>query len=196
MYTIFKDDTSIILTDSLKNINKKDFYYWKDINLHNLFLQIKKGEISKFILYYPDLELMWNEFLKYFKVIEAAGGLVQNSEKEILFIYRNDKWDLPKGKIENGEGVEEAAIREVQEECGISKVVIKNFIAKSYHIYNEKESEILKVTHWFSMFSDEIKSSPQVEEGITKVQWKNKEQINIALQNTYSNIKLLVENFN
>ena len=195
MYTIFKDDTSIILTDNLKGINKKVFSYWKDINLHNLFLQIEKDEISEFILYHSDLELMWSEFLKYFEVIEAAGGLVQNSEKEILFIYRNNKWDLPKGKIEKGERVEGAAIREVQEECGILKVFIKNFLTKTYHIYTENGCEILKVCHWFSMFSDEIKPSPQIEEGITKVQWKNKEFINIALQNTYSNIKLLVENF-
>ncbi len=193
MYTIFKDDTSIILTDNLKNINKNIFYYWEEIDIKNLFYQIEKNKISEFILYHSDLELMWNEFSAYFKLIEAAGGIVKNTEKEILFIYRNDKWDLPKGKIENEESVEQAAIREVQEECGILKVVIKKFIAKTYHIYTEKEREILKVSYWFSMFSDEIKTYPQVEEGITKVEWKNKEQIKIALQNTYPNIKLLIE---
>jgi len=193
MYTIFKDDTSIILTDNLKNINKKDFYNWIDIDIENLFFQIEKNKMSEFILYHSDLEFMWNEFSAYFKLIEAAGGIIKNTEKEILFIYRNDKWDLPKGKIEKEESVEQAAIREVQEECGISKVVIKSFLTKTYHIYTEKEREILKVSHWFSMFSDEIKTYPQVEEGITKVEWKNREQIKIAFQNTYPNIKLLVE---
>ncbi len=194
MYTIFKKDTSIILTDNLENKEELNFFYWEEINfLELLSISSKKG-LKEIILYHGELEFAWKEFVNLFFVIEAAGGVVQNSSEEILFILRNDKWDLPKGKIELNENVNEAAIREVQEECGIVDVTIKNFIGKTYHIFSKGDQEVLKVSHWFKMFSDDKRLTPQFEEDITKVEWKNKIEIEIALKNTYPNIRMLMEN--
>ncbi len=193
MYTIFKNNTSIILTDNLNDKNKICFYFWEKIQLGQLLKHAEKNNIAELIFYYADLEMMWNEFEKSFVIIEAAGGIVENQSNELLFIFRNNKWDLPKGKIEKGERTDEAAIREVQEECGMENVKIEEFISKTYHIYSEKGEDILKITHWYKMFSDETDLSPQLEEAITEVVWKDKIQIREALLNTYPNIKMLVE---
>ena len=147
------------------------------------------------ILYHVDLKLLWKEFKWYFKIEKAAGGLVQNENKEILFIYRFEKWDLPKGKIEKGESKKKAAKREVEEECGVNELKISGKLQNTYHIFQRKNCEILKLTYWYSMnttYSGTLQ--PQIEEGITKVIYKNKEDVKKALENTYGNIKLLFEN--
>lgn len=195
MYTIFKNDIVIFLTDTLENKNNPGFFYWDKINFDLLFQRLEKEGENEIFLYHPDAELLWNNFQKKFKVMIAAGGVVQNSKKELLFIFRHEKWDLPKGKVEVGEDIADAALREVQEECGMNQLKIKTFIGNTYHIYTEKKREILKITHWFSMFSDEVNLQPQEEEGISIVVWKDRKEVKSALKNTFPNIKLLLENF-
>jgi len=197
MYRIFKDDCVIFLIDNLEFQEKSNFYNWNDFNLQNFLNDCNKNISSDIFLYHTDLEILWEEFKYSFKLIEAAGGIVFNSDKEILFIYRNDKWDLPKGKVELNEKLKETAIREVQEESGVKKIEIQDFIMSTYHIYTENEREILKVSHWFRMYSHDNKKSilkPQIEEGITKAVWKDINAIQKALQNTYPNIKMLIKN--
>jgi len=194
MYTIFKNDSSIFLTDDLKKTEKIDFYYFNDVNLRSLLFQAENRKMH-IILYHQDLDWMWHEFLMHFKIIEAAGGLVQNSNDDLLFIYRNSKWDLPKGKIEKDEKIENAALREVREECGIDELMIDAFIEKTYHVYQEKGNDILKITHWYHMKSNAHILKPQLEEDITEVAWKNKNETRLALENTYPNIKMLIENY-
>ncbi|GAG94413.1 unnamed protein product, partial [marine sediment metagenome] len=96
-------------------------------------------------------------------------GIVCNSGNELLFIYRFDRWDLPKGKIEPGESREMAAIREVKEECGFRQIELGEALSITYHIYEEDNKEVLKITHWFNMYSDDRDLKPQVEEGITAI---------------------------
>lgn len=194
MYTIFKNDIAIFVTDNLKYANHSDFYFWNKIDFNTTFKAIELQGKSELFLYHSDLELLWSYFQNNFKVIEAAGGVVQNSAKEILFIFRHEKWDLPKGKIEENESIEVAAIREVQEECGLQEVKIDSFLEKTYHIYTENNREILKISHWFLMHSNEKILTPQEEEGISIVVWKDKKEVKMALQNTFPNIKLLLEN--
>ncbi len=193
MYTIFKNESSITLTDSLKNEVKKRFYYFNKVNLKDLLKGLDE-KIFQITVYHPDLELMWQTFKNNFDVIEAAGGVIKNKNNDILFIFRNGKWDLPKGKIENKENAETAALREVQEECGIENVTLNNFILSSYHIYSENGKEILKISHWYAMTSNDTRFNPQIEEGITEVVWKNNGQVQKALQNTYQNIRVLIRN--
>ena len=193
MYTIFKNENIIFLTDELKLEKKSNFYFWKNFDLKNHLINCNKNTSSLVYLYHANLDFLFKEFENNFITIEAAGGVVQNSKNEILFIYRNDKWDLPKGKAEKGETISETAIREVQEECGINKIVLKDFIMKTFHIYVENGQEILKLTHWYKMFSDEINFKPQMEEGIINVVWKNIKEVKISMENTYPNIKLLIE---
>ncbi|WP_449401298.1 NUDIX hydrolase [Chryseobacterium wanjuense] len=141
---------------------------------------------------------IWAEFQKLFRIIEAAGGVVNNPDGEILFIKRLGKWDLPKGKMEKGESREESAVREIEEETGLKEVELVRFINTTYHIYVERNGDkVLKCTHWFEMnFNGEDTSKPQIEEGITEVAWKNTAQIeDEVFPSTFKNIKLIIQEF-
>jgi len=123
------------------------------------------------------------------KVIEAAGGAVKNLEGKLLMIYRRDKWDLPKGKIDKGETPEKAALREVEEECGVSGLKIVRTLSPTYHTYKEGEKLILKKTHWYEMRTNDAKHLvPQAEEGITKCEWRNKAGVAEALNDTFHSV--------
>ena len=136
----------------------------------------------------------WEIFCADYSLIEAAGGLVYNNECQLLMIFRNNKWDLPKGKLEQNENIKECAIREVQEECGASGLRIINALQDTYHIYEINGIKILKRTYWFSMHTDSKCSlEPQIEEGITEIVWVDKEQITEKLNNSFGNIKELLK---
>ncbi|UAM98581.1 NUDIX domain-containing protein [Polaribacter litorisediminis] len=195
MYKVFVNDTPIIITSSLKKENNYLAYRFNEIVFDEILHQLKNNTINGIILYSTDLEQDWRIFTQNLKVVPAAGGLVLNAKKEVLFIYRNNTWDLPKGKIEKGETIETAAIREVEEECGISNISIDKKLLTTYHIYNQ-DGLNLKETHWFLMYSDYQKELiPQLEEGITQVVFKNKTEIEAAFQNTYANIKLVYDTY-
>jgi 8-oxo-dGTP pyrophosphatase MutT (NUDIX family) len=104
-------------------------------------------------------------------------------------IFRNGKWDLPKGKIEKGEESDTAAIREVFEECGVSGLSLKKQLNTTFHTYPYKDEKILKKTFWFLMnTSDSNKLIPQLEEGITEARWLTRGQVKEAMRNTYLSI--------
>jgi 8-oxo-dGTP pyrophosphatase MutT (NUDIX family) len=128
-------------------------------------------------------------FLKQFNFIEAAGGVIQ-STKGILFIYRNNKWDLPKGKVEKKEKIPLAAIRECEEECGIKELGIIKKLLPTFHLYKLNGKFILKITHWFLMTAPgKQKLKAQKEEGISKVKWFKNIEIHKPLKNTYPSIR-------
>src|SRR5690606_30154599 len=102
----------------------------------------------------------------------AAGGLVKNKDNEVLFIKRNGKWDLPKGRVERKEAIEDAAIRETEEETGVAELKIIKPLQITYHLFKRNGVTKLKETHWFEMFSPYTGNlTPQINEGITKVRW-------------------------
>lgn len=124
------------------------------------------------------------------KKIIAAGGLVKNSNGEFLFIFRRGKWDLPKGKVDEGEKIDEAALREVQEECGIADVEIIRPLTKTHHNYELNGEKILKETHWFLMKTNgSEKLIPQKEEDITEAIWADEKKLKNILENTYETIR-------
>ncbi len=132
----------------------------------------------------------WDLFCRDYIYLEAAGGLVYNKDEKVIMIYRNGVWDLPKGKLEGYESLENCAIREVSEECGIKFLNIQERITVTYHTYIIDKINYLKKTTWFSMYnSKDEKLIPQVEEGITKVVWVNQSDLPNKLRNTYENIK-------
>ncbi len=147
------------------------------------------------------------KFKTFFKVVQAAGGLVKNEKGEYLFIHRLGFWDLPKGKIEKKDipggghskmdllAARAAAIREVKEETGLRKVSVKQELASTWHIYIEKDTPILKQTRWFGMEADSGQSlKPQTSEGIFLVKWTKPEALHCILAHTYASIReLLVE---
>ena len=149
-------------------------------------------------VYDENLEEIWDNFTQMFKVLDAAGGVVRNDKDEILFIRRLGKWDLPKGKIEKGEDPEEAAVREVAEETGLEEVILEPFLNTTFHTYMERNGKkTLKKTFWYKMLyvGNEI-PIPQIEEGISEVSWKNKEQImKEVMPMTFKNIKLILNDY-
>lgn len=193
MYTIFKNDASIILTDDTKMLSDKHYFVWKEFRQGNRFDELFRDKPKNIFLYHEDLDLMWEEFRGYFKIIEAAGGIVKNQAGQMLFIFRNGIWDLPKGKIEPNESKEDAGVREVEEECGFGSLDLGDFIGVTYHIYEEKESQVLKVSYWFEMASDETDLKPQLEEGITDLKWIGEQNLPFIYSNTYPNIRLLID---
>lgn len=130
---------------------------------------------------------------KYFKKITAAGGVIE-SEGKLLFIFRRGKWDLPKGKHDEGESIEQTALREVLEECAV-KTEIKSMIGEIIHTYTHKNKEILKSTFWYKMQSlDKSKQTPETEEGIEKIEWLSPEEIPEKIYpNTYASIIEVLE---
>lgn len=192
MYKVFIKDIPVILSTE-KNIGKQyTAIPLKDIDFKKLIKDIKKGKQQYVNLYHPDEAMLEPLLLEKIPVVVAAGGMVFNSQQEILFIKRNDRWDLPKGRVEKGETIEQAAIREVEEETGIKDVVLGEFISKTYHVFKRNKKWKLKLTYWYKMHSDyQGEFTPQIEEGIKKVKWKNFQKSQRALSNTYENVKLL-----
>ncbi|MES2592455.1 MAG: NUDIX domain-containing protein [Bacteroidota bacterium] len=155
---------------------------------------IKENSLNEIYFFNENSEKLLKHFTAMFRVIEAAGGLVKNGNGEWLFIFRNGKWDLPKGKIEKKEGVEEAATREVEEECGIDGLKIIKKLTSTYHIYFMEEKAILKKTYWFEMnCNDESTLIPQTEEGITDVKWIAPDKLAKVFANTYESVKEVIE---
>lgn len=125
--------------------------------------------------------------------IKAAGGLVINPMGEILMMRRRGKWDLPKGKIEKGEFMRKAALREITEETGVSDLHILQTIKPTYHIYHENQSPVVKTTFWYFVeCRDPENIKPQTDEDIEKIEWVHPADIKPYVSDTYPNIKMLL----
>ncbi len=158
--------------------------------INSLLHEIKKPAFHAGIILHQDFDKLKKVFFKHFKIIRTGGALIKNKSGETLFIFRRKKWDLPKGKIDAGETLEECAIREVKEETGIQKLKIISKINITYHTYVEFGKHILKESHWYLMeAAKDSKLQPQVEEDITEIRWVKKEDIHEYLSNTFPTIK-------
>ncbi len=123
--------------------------------------------------------------------IIAAGGLVTNQQEELLMIFRRGKWDLPKGKLDKGESIEDCAVREVEEETGIRNIQLGRLIAITYHDYFDAriKQDVTKESHWYAMkILNDQKLIPQKEEDITDIKWVNEIDLKKCLKNSYPNI--------
>lgn len=195
MYKVFVNEKKLLVSKHPGNL-EKELGYESFTTLEIALDLLENTSVKELNVFGENIEEIWDEFKKLFRIIEAAGGLVSNPQGELLFIKRLGKWDLPKGKMEKGESREESAVREIEEETGLKDVKLVKFINTTYHIYIERNGEkILKCTHWFEMtFDGEDTSKPQIEEGITEVAWKNTTQIETEVfPNTFQNIKLIVK---
>jgi 8-oxo-dGTP pyrophosphatase MutT (NUDIX family) len=181
MYKIFINETPLILTNTegvtpkIRSDTKAliTHYLGKKKFLHNYIDLLEKSkQYSQVVIFSEDLDKLWADFQSIYKQIEAAGGVVYNQENEVLLIFRRDFWDLPKGKIDEGETPEVAAIREIQEETGLNIVTFRNKNAyNTYHTYIHKEKRILKKTYWYTFDTPETNLSPQTSEDIEKAVW-------------------------
>ena len=193
MYKVFVNDKPIIFTDSLKNENNFPVYIFNEVVIDEILHKLKKGNTLGVNLFTPNIQSDWEKFKLYFKVVPAAGGLVVNPDKKLLFIYRSNVWDLPKGRIEEGEAIEETAIREVEEECGAENLKLLKPLITTHHLFYMDNIQQMKITYWYLMEADFQKNlTPQLEEGITQVVFKDKKEVAKAMENTYANIKLVL----
>jgi 8-oxo-dGTP pyrophosphatase MutT (NUDIX family) len=204
MYSkIFVNEKPIYLADHNNNtlqhkINEGFIFYDNNTNLNYLDIvqQLSHPQVAGIVILQKDLTQLQTEFKAAFKIIEAGGGIVQNEAGEILFIYRLNKWDLPKGKLEKGETIEFCAQREVEEETGVTNLTLKSKIGETYHIYQEKGEQILKVSHWYHFTCPSHQNTiAQTEENITEVKWVAIKNIQEPLENTYNNIREILGKF-
>jgi len=194
MYKVFVNDKPFFLTNEIVKETDFKIFLLESIDIKQLVIKMFNNKIKKCYLYYPDEKIMFKKLKEKIPVQKAGGGLVYNKKGEVLFIFRNGKWDLPKGGKEKREKMKLTAMREVEEETGVNKLTVTKKLQKTYHIFKRNGIYKLKITHWFEMTSD-FDGIPvgQLEEGIEKVAWLNPEQIQEALKNSYENIKLLFE---
>ncbi len=194
MYKVFVNEKKLSLSNHPTDFEKNLKY--DDSSTFEIAIDLLENtSCPELNIYADNLEQLWENFKEMFTKIYAAGGIVSNESSEILFIFRLGRWDLPKGKIEIGESLEEAAKREVEEECGLKELKIKQYINTTYHIYTERNGKkTLKVTNWFTMdYFGKDMPIPQIEEGITNASWKAKDVIlNDIFPNTFQNIKLIL----
>lgn len=194
MYKVFVNDKPLFLTNKVSKETDFQLFLLETVDIEQLILKMFNNKIKKAYLYHPDEKEILNKVKEKIPVKKAGGGLVYNKKGEVLFIFRNGKWDLPKGGCDKGEEIEYCSIREVEEETGVNDLKITKKLQKTYHVFKRNGVYRLKITHWFEMTTTfEGTPVPQENEGIEKVAWLNQEQIKEALTNSYENIKLLFE---
>lgn len=194
MYKVFVNDIPIVLSTKEDLGEKYTSIPLEVVKLKKLIKKVQKGKLRNINLYHEKPDQLLKILQKKIPTVIAGGGLVKNAKGEVLFIYRNGKWDLPKGKAEKGEGLKVCAMREVEEETGVKDLVATKLLRETYHIFKRGGKYQLKVTYWYEMTTDYTGPFyPEEKEGITKVRWKSGEKLRKALTKSYANIKLLFD---
>ena len=165
MYKVFVNDIPIILSTESELDEKYLTIPIKEAKIKRIIKRINKGQLLYVNLYHPKEEKLLKHLFKKLPVVTAGGGLVRNPKGEVLFIFRNGRWDLPKGKIEKKEEIQACAIREVEEETGVQGLQVHRLLDRTYHIFQRK--------------------------GKFRVKWKDQEKARKALRKSYANIKML-----
>ena len=195
MYKVFVNEKKLTISkypaDIEKNLRFEGF-----ATLEIAIDLLENTSCPQMNVYGEEIEEIWEDFTHMFRVVEAAGGIVSNKEGKILFIHRLGKWDLPKGKIEKDESLEQAALREVEEETALQELILEEFVNSTFHVYKQRNGDrVLKTTYWYKMsYVGEKAPVPQTEEGITEVSWKNQDEIlQEVFPKTFQNIKLILQ---
>ena len=177
MQKIYFNERFIGVSNNLEactqKLNSVVYKVTNNFNIPDIVHQFLSNEqLHEFCLCTDDETKVFSELCAQFTMINAAGGLVRNNQGDVLMIYRNGHWDLPKGKRNKDENLTETALREVAEECGISDLNLYDLISTSYHTYREEDAIILKATSWYLMtHPGNTRPIPQTGEGIEKVEW-------------------------
>jgi 8-oxo-dGTP pyrophosphatase MutT (NUDIX family) len=195
MYKVFFNDRKLFLTDNFAKhfqVNYGLFYKYRSVDdlkeLIRFYAQLTR--IDTLYLFHNNIEELRDAFRQCFIPVNAAGGLIRNTRGEYLLIHRRGRWDLPKGKLDKKESFEEAALREVEEECGLSGIEIVKPLISTYHTYPVKDGLALKKTSWFEMrYTGKSKPSPQVEEDINEVKWIAEEKLESYLNDSFPAIR-------
>lgn len=180
-------------TDLIENILQQPNVLFQDEidkpSICRMINGMQQETISGGIFLYEDANIALQAFKNEMKVIVAGGGLVHTAENTVLLIFRKNKWDLPKGKLDAGETPEVAALREVHEETGLQSLQLDKPLTITYHTYKENGTFILKESHWFLMKSPQQEGMvPQLEEGIEQCIWVKWSELPSYLENTHPSI--------
>ena len=192
MYAIYYLDNILIITENKEKYPNVEAFFAKDKKMLCSFAQtwIDNENRHDTVIFGYDTEKMFGHLKKHFKYVEAAGGVVRNSENKLLFIRRWNIWDLPKGKLNKHEDIEQCALRETEEETGVSGLNIAGTLPSSFHFYFYKEKLFLKKTYWFLMETSYAgKLKPQLEEDISEVSWLDAIQCRKAFSETYRSLR-------
>ena len=191
MYKVFFNQKPIFLTTELvPQTDRTPVLFIKFSSPENIIKALKSKKTDCLYLYHQKEDKLWMHFLRHFSIVEAAGGLVRHQDGRFLFIYRNDKWDLPKGRIEKNEPIRIAAVREVEEETGVDGLEIVKPLIETFHVFNRNGKYKLKKTFWFEMkTASTVTLTPQLNEGIEQAVWVLEKEIPQKFENAYENIK-------
>ena len=194
MYKVFFNQKPLILTNKIEDFSDTEpLLFIKYTSVTQIIKALKSSKNSKVFLYHKDIDKLWKGFKKKFPIVEAAGGLVKRTDNKLLFIFRNNKWDLPKGGVEKKELIIDAAKREVTEETGVADIIVEKKISETYHIFKKGKRFRLKKTYWFKMSTTYMgKTNPQTEEGIEKTKWVSYKNIEDILNDAFENIRIIV----
>ncbi|MBL7748669.1 MAG: NUDIX domain-containing protein [Chitinophagaceae bacterium] len=173
-------------------LHHDDAVFIDELDTHTVKTMIHEMQQEKVhagVFFHPDLEELKKAFYKKFTLVLAGGGLVENEKKEVLLIHRRGKWDLPKGKLDKGETLEKCALREVEEETGLTGVQLLAPLLITYHTYHEGTKFILKESHWYTM---QVKGQqtlvPQLEEQIHAIEWVPKKKLGPYMQDCFPSV--------
>lgn len=199
MYKVFIDNKVILFCEKYK-IQKKSSNEvilsvddWSKFDLIAFRQQTDAMIQLVVIAKHPEATIL--DMFKSFQLVEAAGGIVKR-KNSYLFIERHGLWDIPKGKMDKGEIPAETAVREIEEECGITGPVVRKPLGITFHTYEWKGKPVLKKNHWFVLDYDGPKTlTPQLEEAITNAVWLNKNDISTLKANTYASICEVIDLF-
>ncbi len=195
---IYINDKPLILTTNkgdylAKNPEAEAYMVMNGANKDNILSaisQLDKPTLEGIMIEGESEELIEKQLSKLFRPIIAAGGIAYNEDNAILMIYRRGKWDLPKGKLDEGEEIEECALREVMEETGLEHLTINEKIIDTYHIYHQNNEQFLKLTVWYKMTGTKAdKLSPQKEENIIEARWVAQKDLAPFASRTYEAIR-------
>ena len=194
---IYFDNKPLFLCDDVDAalqpyVHHDDAVFIDELNLHtikSMIHEMQESSVHAGVFFDTDLEELKAAFFKKFTIVSAAGGFVLNENNEVLIMFRRGKWDLPKGKLDKKESAEKGAIRETEEETGLSNINLIAPLVTTYHTYHEGTRYILKETKWFRMkVSSEQTLVPQAKEQITKLEWVGENDLKKYMENSFPSV--------
>lgn len=200
--TIFINDKPCILTEKVDDALDQQIVRQELLHVvqsstdhfEKLISNLGEESINGFVIETNKFNVLKNKFFSLFELIKAGGGVVTNPAGEVLLIFRKGKWDLPKGKLDDGETIEACALREVSEETGLKNIKLQQKILNTYHTYTQKQDDILKETSWYKMdFTGDELTIPQIEEEILDIQWIKPGNLPKYLKYSYNSIRLVLQ---
>ena len=194
---IYFNNKPLFLTDTIDSeiepfLHHDDAVFMDELSnpaINSMLHEMRQENVHAGVFFHTNTEALKKAIWKKFTIVQAAGGLVRNDNGEILFMNRRRKWDLPKGKLDKGETLEQCAVRETIEETGLQTVQLKKPIITTFHTYDENGKHILKETHWYQLIAPGTQPLvPQASEQIDLLEWVPVTSLSTYTKNIYPSV--------